>query len=149
MHVAWSGDNTNIMVTTNSAPRVDVMVEYAELFKAYFEIVGNAKIPPKFHAESLIAEHRDHGPIFPPGASVREQADLWAGHIRTAAVKYRDLKTSSSKRAIVERAATIISHHHFQCQNGHAGKTISQLSNLPTLHNNIVLMHVHLYLHWM
>ena len=132
MHVAWICDNTNIMVTTNSAPRVDVMVEYAELFKAYFEIVSNAKIPPKFHAESLIAEHRDHGPIFPAGASVREQADLWAGHIRTAAAKYRDLKTSSLKRAIVERAAAIISHHHSQFFNVRMGMQVKQFPNVPT-----------------
>ena len=114
IHVVWCGDNTYIMVTANSAPRVDILVEYASLFKTYFEVLPNTKFPPKFHTDNLIQEHLFHGPIFPPTVEYKDHADLWAGHIRTAAVEYKDLKTSSSKRAIVERAAEITSHHHCQ-----------------------------------
>jgi hypothetical protein len=105
IHVVWSGDNTHIMVTANSAPRVDILVEYASLFKAYFEVVENTKFPPKFHNESLSQEHMTHGPLFPSTVSRRDHVDLWAGHIRNAALKYRDLKMHSTKLAIVERAA--------------------------------------------
>jgi hypothetical protein len=105
IHVVWSGDNTHIMVTANSAPRVDILVEYASLFKAYFEVVENTKFPPKFHTEGLIQEHICHGPLWPPTVSRRDHADLWAGHIRNAALKYRDLKMHSTKLAIVQRAA--------------------------------------------
>jgi len=105
IHVVWSGDNTHIMVTANSAPRVDILVEYASPFKAYFEVVPNTKFPPKFHTDSLIQEHLFHGPIFPPTVGYKDHADLWAGHIRNAALKYRDLKQHPSKMAIVERAA--------------------------------------------
>jgi hypothetical protein len=105
IHVVRSGDNTHIMVTANSAPRVDILVEYASLFKAYFEVVPNTKFPPKFHTDSLIQEHLFHGPIFPPTVGYKDHADLWAGHIRNAALKYRDLKQHPSKMAIVERAA--------------------------------------------
>jgi hypothetical protein len=93
------------MVTANSAPRVDILVEYASLFKAYFEVVENTKFPPKFHNESLSQEHMTHGPLFPSTVSRRDHVDLWAGHIRNAALKYRDLKMHSTKLAIVQRAA--------------------------------------------
>lgn len=81
------------------------MVEYALLFKAYFGLVPKTKFPPKFHADNSVQEHLFHDPIFPPNVRYKDHADLWSGHIRNAALKYRDLKQYPSKMAIVERAA--------------------------------------------
>ena len=97
------------MVTQSSAPRIDILVLYAELFAGYFKQVPNAKLPPKFHSASLLAVHREVWPILCGTELTSVQADVWAGHIRTAAVKYRDLVRYPAKLAVVERAACIIS----------------------------------------
>ena len=101
------------MVTTNSAPRVDILVEYAPLFIEHFRAVPNSKLPPKFHTASVLEEHKENGPTFCGSVIVSVQADVWAFHIRNTAVKYRELVQSSAKMAIVERAAGRISHHPF------------------------------------
>ena len=75
--------------------------------------VPNSKLLPKHHTASVLAEHKEHGPIFYGSDIVSVQADVWAGHIRNTAVKYRELDQSLAKMAIVERAEGIISHHPF------------------------------------
>ena len=110
----WYGSHDHVMVTSSSAPRIDILTEYAPLFTNYFKVVPNSKLPPKFHSESLLAVHREVWPIFCGSESATVQADVWAGHIRNAAVKYRDLVRSQAKLAVVERGACIISWAAFQ-----------------------------------
>jgi hypothetical protein len=95
------------LVTTSSAPKVDILVEYSELAEAYFKIAPNSKLPPKAHSASLLAEHQEHGPIFSSANTARSDASIWAAHIRTVLVKYRDLAAHPPKLAIIERQATL------------------------------------------
>ena len=98
------------LVTTTSAPRVASLIAYPNLFRAYLVICPNSKLPVKFHAISIEAEHKEHGPLF-AGGRVSDQACMVAGCIRNTLVKYRDVACNEKKRMIVKKMVLLPKLH--------------------------------------
>jgi len=94
------------LVTSTSAPKVDALCAYPDLFRAYLRLCPNSKLPIKHHATSIEAEHNEYGPLF-TGGRVTEQACMVAGCIRNTLVKYRDLACSSKKQLVVKKQALL------------------------------------------
>ncbi len=92
----------SLQVTTNSAPRVESLTAYPDLFRAYLALCPNSKLPIKFHAMSIEAEHFDQGPLF-SGPRVSDQAAMVGGCIRNTLVKYRDLAQCSKKQLVIKK----------------------------------------------
>ena len=90
------------LVTSTSAPRVDSLIAYPDLFRAYLAICPNSKLPIKFHAISIEAEHKEHGPLF-TGGRVSDQACMVAGCIRNTMVKYREVASNEKKRMVIKK----------------------------------------------
>ena len=99
------------LVTASSAPRIDVLCSYPELFEELVKLFPNAKLPPKHHAEAVAMASREDGPYFPTSQPVSTQAEVWAGHIRTALTKYRDLVMYPKKMSLIEKQAAICVTH--------------------------------------
>ena len=95
------------LVTQSSAPKVEILVEYAKLAGDFFRIAPNGKLPPKHLQLALLAEHQDRQRIFAGCNTARADAAIWGAHIRTVMTKYRDLVQSPPKLAVIERQATL------------------------------------------
>jgi hypothetical protein len=74
----------------------------SDLFRAYLTLCPNSKLPIKFHAMSIEAEHFTQGPLF-SGPRVSDQAAMVGGCIRNTLVKYRDLAQCSKKQLVIKK----------------------------------------------
>ena len=76
----------------------------------YMKLSPNCKLPPKYHESSLLAVHHGvKGGIFQGkwGITPSVSAMKWAGIIRMNLTKWRDLKHSPTKLAVIQKIATL------------------------------------------
>ena len=90
------------LVTAHSGAKVEALVAYTDLFKAYLTLHPNSKLPPKHTTNSILAEHAEHGPLFKPPA-ISSQAEVVSGCIRNTLLKYRELAKDEKKLAVIQR----------------------------------------------
>ena len=79
-------------VTPGGAPKLEALLVGVELTEGYLRLAPNAKLPPKFHELSVIAEHRECN-IFKGRDADKPQlsATRWAGLLRTNLSKWREI----------------------------------------------------------